>query len=73
MENTLDEILTASVIEFPYSLTLEDTKELLDYICKKLPAEMNTSTTIYHERSFKIDNSQRLQRIRGTVNIGGMI
>lgn len=69
-QGTIDDLILAATISFPSPLTLEETKQLLGYVSKNLPAHIATSTEV-HDILDGV-NGELLER-RGTVKIGGSI
>ena len=70
---TIDKLIQESRIEFPRSLSLKETKELLDYIAIHIPAEINTLVK-YYENRYPINNKEKKLKLSlGTVKINGNI
>ena len=68
----LDELSLASTIEFPKPLTLNETRDLLDYLAISLPAEIRT-TIEYLEDRYYFPDEKGLRKSRGNLRISGSI
>ncbi|MEK6871489.1 MAG: hypothetical protein AABX16_01150 [Nanoarchaeota archaeon] len=71
---TIDQLMHAATIIFPASLSLKETKQLLDYLSENLPADINARIE-YFENRYKIlgGENETMRRSRGTVTISGTI
>ena len=72
---TLDNVLEASTIIFPRSLSLSETKRLFDYIAEYLSADINTKVEYFENRYGTLgkEETAKIKKSRGTVKINGSI
>ena len=72
---SIDEVVEKTRIELPRSLTLKEAEELIYYLAKELPANVNYQTSYYKSvfHSFRESNKKILKQEDGTVEINGSI
>lgn len=69
----IGELLMGPIIEFPKSLSLEETNELLNYIAVNLPAKISTKTEIYCIRYHDEKENKGFQKTQINLEICGTI
>lgn len=64
---TLDEVMEKATIKFPHEVGIEKMIELLDFLCKFMPASIN------YQVQYNMSKNGRDQREQGIVSIAGHI
>ena len=68
----IEEVMENATIHLPQPVSLEEFEGILEYIAKKLPANVNYQPS-YFMNFYQRGNGEGISKQRGTVNVSGQI